>query len=130
MYTDPIADMLTRIRNAGASRHTSVELPSSRVKAELARVLVEAGYIEDFAVTPGLGAGTLTIRLRYRNGKHVITGIRRESTPGQRRYVGASDIPKVMNGFGAAVLTTSQGIMTGAQARRLGVGGELLCTVW
>jgi small subunit ribosomal protein S8 len=122
--------MLTRIRNAGQSRHASVELPSSRVKADLARVLNEAGYIDEYTVEPGLGAGTLKIRLRYRNGKHVITGIRRESTPGQRRYCGVADIPKVMNGFGAAVLTTSQGIMTGSQARRLGLGGELMCTVW
>lgn len=128
--TDPIADLLTRIRNAGQARHAVVRIPSSRLKMEIARVLKEEGYIEDFSHEEGVGPGVLRVVLRYHNGKHVITAIRRESRPGQRRYVSADDIPKVMNGFGIAVLTTSRGVMTGQRATQEGVGGELLASVY
>ncbi|TVR01167.1 MAG: 30S ribosomal protein S8 [Deltaproteobacteria bacterium] len=128
--TDPIADLLTRIRNAGMARHAVLRLPSSRLKTEIARVLKEEGYIEDYGHEDGVGPGILRIVLRYHNGQHVITRIKRESRPGQRRYVAADSIPKVMNGFGIAVLTTSRGVMTGHQATEQGVGGELLASVY
>ena len=128
--TDPIADLLTRIRNAGMARHAVLRLPSSRLKTEIARVLKEEGYIDDYGHEDGVGPGILRIVLRYHNGQHVITRIKRESRPGQRRYVAADSIPKVMNGFGIAVLTTSRGVMTGHQAAEQGVGGELLASVY
>lgn len=128
--TDPIADFLTRIRNAGMARHPAVRMPNSRMKTELARVLKEAGYIEDFSHEEGVGAGFLRVVLRYHNGRHVITAIRRESRPGQRRYVGSDAIPKVMNGYGIAILTTSRGVMTGQEAGQAGVGGEYLASVY
>jgi small subunit ribosomal protein S8 len=130
MYTDPIADMLTRIRNAGRAGHATVSMPNSRMKVDIARVLQAEGYILDFGVEEGLGAGTLKVKLKYHGGKHVMTGIKRESRPGQRRYVKATDIPSVLNGFGIAVLTTSHGVMTGKQAASEGVGGEVICSVW
>lgn len=128
--TDPIADLLTRLRNAGMARHPDVRMPNSRMKTEIARVLKEAGYIEDYGHEDGVGAGILRMVLRYHNGKHVITAIRRESRPGQRRYVGSDAIPKVMNGFGIAILTTSHGVMTGQEASRAGVGGEYVASVY
>jgi small subunit ribosomal protein S8 len=130
MNTDPIADLLTRIRNAGAANHSKVTMPNSKVKTEIVRVLKEEGYVDDFSHSEGLGAGHLTVVLRYYQGKHAITGIRRTSKPGQRSYVGAADIPVVMNSLGVAVLTTSQGVMTGSTANEKGVGGEVICTVW
>ena len=130
MNTDPIADLLTRIRNAGAARHRSCEIPASRLKEQVLDVLKQEGYIEDFRRVEGVGYGTLKVRLKYVDRKHVITGIRRESTPGQRRYVKVDEIPVVRSGFGIALLTTSKGVMTGGQAIRDKVGGELLCTVW
>lgn len=130
MYSDPISDMLTRVRNAGAARHASVSMPASKMKVEIARVLKEAGYISDFQLAEGQGYGTLTVALKYHKGKHVVTGIQRMSRPGQRRYVGAAEIPSILNGYGTTVITTSQGLMTGKQARELGLGGELVCSVW
>jgi small subunit ribosomal protein S8 len=130
MYSDPISDMLTRVRNAGAARHASVSMPASKMKVEIARVLKEAGYIADFQLGEGPGHGTLTVALKYHKGKHVVTGIQRMSRPGQRRYVGAGEIPSILNGYGTTVITTSQGLMTGKQARELGLGGELVCSVW
>ncbi|MCB9506801.1 MAG: 30S ribosomal protein S8 [Myxococcales bacterium] len=130
MTNDPISDFLTRIRNAGAAGHPTTSMPNSKQKVELARVLQEAGYIDGFALSDGLGAGTLTVKLRYSGGKHVITGIRRESRPGQRRYLAAGDIPKVLNGLGIAVVTTSKGVMTGRAASSEGIGGEYICSVW
>jgi small subunit ribosomal protein S8 len=130
MYSDPIADMLTRIRNAGASRHATVAMPASKMKVEIARVLQGAGYITSYELLPGLGHGELKVALKYHKGKHVVTGIQRVSTPGQRRYVGSDEIPAILNGYGTTVVTTSQGLMTGKQARELGLGGELVCSVW
>lgn len=130
MNTDPIADLLTRIRNAGSAAHARTTVPNSRVKREILRVLQEQGYITGFEHVDGVGPGSLTIRLKFHNGRHVITGLRRESKPGQRKYVGASDVPEVLNGLGVSVLTTSKGVMTGKQAKEHGVGGEVLCTVW
>ena len=132
--TDPIADMLTRIRNAQMRLHPTVSMPSSKVKQELARVLKEEGYIEDFKVMPEKPQAVLSITLKYvgdrRNRRSVITGLERVSKPGRRVYVGKKEIPWVLSGMGTAVVTTSQGIMTGQKARRLGVGGEVLCKVW
>lgn len=130
MYTDPIADMLTRIRNAGRAGHPRVSMPASRLKEQIARVLKEEGYIRAFHREDGLGYGTLHVDLKYNDRKFVITGLRRESTPGQRKYVKAAEIPKVLNGFGVAVVSTSAGVLSGAAARAAGVGGELICTVW
>ena len=132
--SDPIADMLTRIRNAQMRFHPTVSMPSSKVKQELARVLEEEGYIEGFKILPEKPQAVLSITLKYvgdrRNRRSVITGLDRVSKPGRRVYVGKKDIPWVLSGMGTAVVTTSQGIMTGQKARRLGVGGEVLCKVW
>ena len=130
MYTDPIADMLTRIRNAGTAQHRAVRIPGSRMKVELARVLAEHGYIESYELTDGPGIGTLVVKLKYHREAHVITEITRFSKPGQRRYVGSDDIPKIKNGLGIAVLSTSKGVMSGEQARSEGVGGEVVFTVY
>lgn len=129
--TDPIADMLTRIRNAAATGAKSVEIPHSKIKAELARILKQEGFISDF-LTAGEGAKkALRLRLKYvREGEPVIKGIRRVSRPSLRRYVAATEIPRVLGGMGVAVLSTSSGVMTGQEARRKNVGGELLCTIW
>jgi len=132
--SDPIADMLTRIRNAQMRLHPTVSMPSSKVKQEVARVLKEEGYIEDFKVLPEKPQAVLSITLKYvgdrRSRRSVITGLERVSKPGRRVYVGKKDIPWVLSGMGTAVVTTSKGIMTGQNARRLGVGGEVLCKVW
>lgn len=130
MVTDPIADLLTRIRNAGTAQHSNVSLPSSKTKLEIVRVLKEQGYIEEFAVTEGGVQPTLTVTLKYHRGAHVITGLKRESKPGQRRYCGAGELPTVLNGLGVAVITTSQGVMSGKEAASRGIGGEYLCSVW
>jgi small subunit ribosomal protein S8 len=132
MYTDPIADMLTRIRNAGRARHASLTMPGSRLKTEIARVLKEEGYIVDYRQLDGpkKGQTTLAIKLKYHNQKHVIEGIKRLSSPGQRKYVGAGDLRPVLNGYGVAVLSTSKGVMTGSKAKAEGLGGELICSVW
>ena len=130
MVTDPIADLLARIRNGGLAKHAAISSPNSRLRTEVARVLKEEGYVDDFSVEDGLGAGTLRVRLRYHDGDHVITGMRRESKPGQRRYVKQTEIPQVMNGLGVAILTTSQGVMTGKEAKSRGIGGEVMCTIW
>jgi len=132
--TDPIADMLTRVRNAQMRQHSTVSMPSSKVKQELARVLKEEGYIEDFKVLPEKPQAVLSITLKYvgdrRNRRSVITGLERVSKPGRRVYVGKKDIPWVLSGMGTAVVTTSKGVMTGQNARRIGIGGEVLCKVW
>lgn len=130
MYTDPISDMLTRIRNAGAARHATVTLPASRIKYEIARVLSEAGFVGEVSRSEGKGAGLMTIGLKYHKGKHVLTGIQRESRPGQRKYVSSDKIPQVLGGYGATVVTTSRGVMTGKEAAKQGLGGELICSVW
>jgi small subunit ribosomal protein S8 len=129
-FTDPIADMLTRIRNGIQARHQRVEMPSSKLKLEVARILKEEGYISNFKVGEEGKKKVLKVFLRYSNeGESVITKIERVSKPGRRVYVGAHDIPKVLGGLGVNVLTTPRGVMSGKAARKAGVGGELLCNV-
>src|SRR5690554_5361588 len=128
--TDPIADLLTRVRNAQAAGHRTVSAPFSRIKLEIANLLVDEGYVEAAEFVEGTPFSSISIRLKYNDGNPVITGIRRESRPGQRRYVNASTIPQVLDGYGVAVLSTSSGVMTGRRAKEAGVGGEFLCSVW
>jgi len=132
--TDPIADFLTRIRNGIMAAHETVEMPSSRFKRELARILREQGYIESFETTegrPGAAGERIIVRLKYtENRTSVISGIRRISRPGQRSYVDAAHIPKVLGGMGTAILSTSHGVMTGHDARKAGIGGEVVAEVW
>jgi small subunit ribosomal protein S8 len=131
MVSDPIADMLTRIRNGIMTRQKQVVVPGSKVKVALARILKEEGFIRDFEVTRDLPQPQLRIVLKYdRDRQSVITGLRRISKPGRRVYVNRSQIPWVLSGLGIAVVSTPQGIMTGQRARRLGFGGEVLCYVW
>ena len=127
--TDPISDMLTRIRNAQAGGKTSVAIPSSKVKNAIAQVLADEGYIDGFVVKPNDGKPQMEIALRYYAGQPVIERIERVSRPGLRVYRGASDIPKVMNGLGVAIVSTPRGVMTDRKARASGVGGEVLCIV-
>jgi len=127
--TDPISDMLTRIRNANRALLPAVAMPHSRLKESIAHILKREGYITDFAVEGKLPR-TMKLKLKYQGKKSVIEGLRRISTPGLRRYVGATDIPRVRGGLGVAVLSTSEGVMTGNQARKKNIGGEVLCHVW
>jgi small subunit ribosomal protein S8 len=127
--SDPIADMLTRIRNAQAGEKTSVAIPSSKVKTAIAQVLKDEGYIEDFRVSAEGAKTTLEIALKYYAGRPVIERIERVSSPGLRVYRGSKDIPNVMNGLGIAIVSTSQGVMTDRKARTTGIGGEVLCIV-
>ena len=129
--TDPISDMLTRIRNACGSKHRHVDIPASKVKVEIARILLENNYIRDVkTVETAEGWKVLRLYLRYAGEQPVIREIRRVSTPGLRKYVGVSEIPRVRNGLGMAILSTSQGLMTDRQARQARTGGELLALVW
>lgn len=134
--TDPIADMLTRVRNGLAAGHQTVSMPSSKLKVAIAQILQSEGFIDGFeAVKPDDGPQpVLRIQLKYvgqrRNRRPVITGIQRVSKPGRRVYVGKSDIPWVRSGVGVAILTTPKGVMTGVKAREMGIGGEVLCKVW
>jgi small subunit ribosomal protein S8 len=135
--TDPIADMLTRIRNATIARHTRVDVPASSLKMEIARILEHEGYIQSFKlVEPANDASggvqkTIRIALKYGpRGERVITGIERVSRPGRRVYFGRENVPTVLGGLGTSILTTSRGVMTGREARKQGVGGEVLCNVW
>lgn len=127
--TDPIADMLTRIRNASRALLPEVEISHSRLKESLARVLQREGYIADCAVE-GQRPRKLRLRLKYQGRKPVIVGLRRISRPGLRRYVGATEVPRVLGGMGTAVLSTPRGVLTGTEARKGNVGGEVLCYVW
>ena len=127
--SDPIADMLTRIRNAQATEKASVLVPASKVKQSIAQVLKDEGYIEDYAVRQNDGKATIEIGLKYYAGKPVIEKIERVSRPGLRIYKGRDDIPRVMNGLGVAIVSTSRGVMTDRRARETGVGGEVLCVV-
>jgi len=127
--TDPIADMLTRIRNAQGSEKQTVAIPASKLKAAIAQVLKDEGYIEDFAVREADGRSAIEISLKYYAGKPVIEKIERVSRPGLRIYKPSDDLPKVMNGLGVAIVSTSRGVMTDRKARGLGVGGEVLCIV-
>ncbi|MGH8745892.1 MAG: 30S ribosomal protein S8 [Burkholderiales bacterium] len=127
--SDPIADMLTRIRNAQLIGHTEVLMPSSKLKASIAQVLKDEGYVEDFEVRERDGKSELAINLKYYAGRPVIERIERVSKPGLRVYKGRDDLPRVMNGLGVAILSTSHGVMTDRKARATGVGGEVLCIV-
>ena len=129
--TDPIADMLTRVRNASAARHREVTLPSSKVKRELARILVEEGFIDSFDTAADGVQELLTMQLKYVEGKTpVVSGLKRISKPGLRVYARKTEIPRVLGGLGTAIISTSHGIMTGQSARKLNLGGEVLCYVW
>ncbi len=131
MLTDPIADFLTRVRNALRSDHTDVEIPASGLKKEVARILDEQGYILGFEVAPGSVGEVIKIRLKYTEDRiPVIQGLERISRPGRRRYVGRSDVPRVRGGMGTAILSTSSGVMTGHDARSQGLGGEVVAYVW
>jgi small subunit ribosomal protein S8 len=127
--SDPIADMLTRIRNAQAGEKASVVMPSSKLKVAIAKVLKDEGYIDEFAVTEQGGKSTLTIGLKYYAGRPVIERLERVSKPGLRVYKGRNEIPQVMNGLGVAIISTPQGLMTDRRARATGVGGEVICYV-
>jgi small subunit ribosomal protein S8 len=132
--TDPIADFLTRIRNAIHAAHETVEMPASKLKGEMARILTEQGYIDSWSVVPapeGDAGQIIEIRLKYTNDRRsAISGLKRVSRPGQRTYVDAKHIPKVLGGMGTAIVSTSSGVMTGHDARAAGVGGEVLAQVW
>src|SRR3954471_21969556 len=132
--TDPIADFLTRIRNGIQAAHETVEIPSSKLKRELARILDEQGYIDSFEVRPpgeGRPGEVIVVNLKYTDARRsAITGLRRVSRPGQRHYAPATHIPKVQGGMGTAIVSTSSGVMTGHDARRAGVGGEVVAEVW
>jgi small subunit ribosomal protein S8 len=127
--SDPIADMLTRIRNAQVVQKTTVAMPSSKVKVAIAKVLKDEGYIEDFAVAADAGKSELKIGLKYYAGRPVIERLERVSRPGLRIYKGKDDIPSVMNGLGVAIVSTPKGVMTDRKARATGVGGEVICYV-
>jgi small subunit ribosomal protein S8 len=129
--TDPIADMLTRIRNANTVHHDSVEIPSSKIKLAMADVLKQEGFIREYELKKGNAQGTIRIYLKYGQGREkVITGLKRISKPGLRVYAQKDDLPRVLGGLGIAIISTSQGIMTDKAARKAGLGGEVLCYVW
>jgi small subunit ribosomal protein S8 len=130
--TDPIADFLTRIRNGISAAHETVEIPASKLKVEMARILAEQGYIRGYDVRDGDGPGqTLVVELKYTESRvSVISGLQRVSRPGRRTYVDSKSVPKVLGGMGTTILTTSNGVMTGHDARQRGVGGEVLAKVW
>lgn len=130
MMTDPIADMLSRIRNGNLAKHKSVELPASNIKKDLAQILLDEGYIKGFYVTEDDKQGIITIDLKYVDEQRVISGLKRISKPGRRVYVAAQDIPQVLNGLGTAIVSTSKGMMTDKKARQENVGGEVICYVW
>ncbi|MBK81927.1 MAG: 30S ribosomal protein S8 [Gammaproteobacteria bacterium] len=126
---DPIADLLTRIRNAQQANHPEVEMPASKIKVAICKVLEQEGFIEGYEVTEG-AKPTMTVRLRYHRGQPVIEEIKRSSRPGLRNYKGSEGLPKVRGGFGVAIVSTNKGVMTDREARSQGVGGEVLCTVF
>lgn len=132
--SDPIADMLTRMRNATMRSQENVTVPYSKIKEAVAKVLKDEGYLQDYQVTVERPQAALRLTLKYvgdrRHRRPVITGLERVSSPGRRMYVGTEDIPWVLSGLGIAILTTSRGVMTGQQARTMGLGGEVLCQVW
>ena len=132
MTTDPIADMLTRIRNGLMADHDSVEIPHSRIREELSRILKEQGYVSGYSVVEGEPSSTIKVILKYEgsNRDPIIQSLRRISKPGRRVYVGSNEIPSVLGGLGITVLSTSSGVLTGSEARKAGVGGEILCEVY
>lgn len=135
-FSDPIADMLTRIRNAVMAGHAQVAMPSSKIKLEIAKILKEEGFLEGFEAVEGENEGQKVLRLKIkyvgerRQRRAVISGLERVSSPGRRIYTKKTDIPWVLSGIGVAILSTPKGVMTGARARQLGVGGEIICKVW
>ena len=131
MMTDPIADMLTRIRNANQALHPTVSMPSSKLKEEIAKILAAEGYIEGYEVSADGVKRTLEVKLKYQPDRsRVISGLRRLSNPGRRVYKGSDDLPRVKGGLGVVVVSTSQGLLTDSEARRRRLGGEILCEVW
>jgi small subunit ribosomal protein S8 len=131
MLTDPIADMLTRIRNANKALHERAEMPTSRLKEEIARILKEEGYITDFHVEKGESFDTLVVELKFgRNRERVISDLKRVSKPGRRVYAGRDRLPRVLGGMGISILSTSQGLVTSKTAAERGIGGEVICFVW
>jgi small subunit ribosomal protein S8 len=131
MQGDPVADYLTRVRNALGADHPEVEIPSSRLKKEMTRILVEQGYLSSFDVEPTAVGETIRIKLKYTDDRDpVISGMRRISRPGRRRYVGGGEVPRVQGGMGTAIISTSSGVMTGHEAKEKGVGGEVVAYVW
>ncbi|HHV46312.1 MAG TPA: 30S ribosomal protein S8 [Tissierellia bacterium] len=131
MMTDPIADMLTRIRNGNSVKHESVDVPASNIKKEIAQILLDEGFIKGYDVIEDGKQGIIRIELKYgSHGEKVISGIKRISKPGLRVYVKSDEIPRVLGGLGIAILSTSKGIMTDKKARKEGIGGEVLCYVW
>ncbi len=131
MLTDPVADMLTRIRNANLALHDQVAMPGSKLKADIARVLEQEGYIAGYELAREGDRQELTVRLRYdRDRRRVISGIKRVSKPGRRIYADKDNLPRVLGGMGVAIVSTSQGVLSGQEARKRGIGGEVLCTVW
>ena len=131
MMTDPISDYLTRVRNGAAAQHVAVEVPASRLKKEISRILAEQGYIEGFEVEPTEVGEMIRVRLRYTDDRQpVISGMQRVSRPGRRRYVNSGQVPRVMGGMGTAIVSTSSGVMTGHEAKQQSVGGEVVAYVW
>ena len=131
VMTDPIADMLTRIRNANQMRYLEVEVPASKIKEEIARILKEEGFISDYSVKKNDVQNMIVLNLKYgKNKERVITGLKRISKPGLRVYVKATEVPKVLNGLGIAIVSTSKGVMTDKQARNASLGGEVLAYIW
>jgi small subunit ribosomal protein S8 len=131
MLTDPVSDMLSRIRNANRALHETATMPSSRMKAEIARVLKDEGYIKDFRIERGEAFDTLVVELKYgRSRERVITDLRRVSKPGRRVYARKDRLPRVLGGMGTAIMSTSNGLVTSRTAQELGVGGEVVCFVW
>ena len=131
MMTDPIADMLTRIRNGNHARHKSVDIPASNIKKEIAKILLDEGYIKNYDLVEDNKQGIIKIDLKYaQSGERVISGIKRIPKPGLRVYVKCEDVPKVLGGLGIAIISTSKGIITDKVAREKGVGGEVICYIW
>lgn len=130
MMTDPIADMLSRVRNAMRAGHKRVDMPVSKLKAEIARILKENHYVHDYKVLDDGRHGVLRLYLKYHEDEPVIRDMQRVSTPGQRRYVGAKELPRVRNGLGMAIISTSRGVMSDSEAREQNVGGEVLAAIW
>jgi small subunit ribosomal protein S8 len=129
--TDPIADMLTRVRNASSARHSQVEIPSSKMKVEIARIMTEQGYVTKYEIKAGEHGDVIVIDLKYgKNRERVISGIKRVSKPGRRIYARKDTLPKVLGGLGTAIISTSRGLLTSAEAGKRGVGGEVICFIW
>ena len=128
--TDPIADMLTRIRNANTAKHATVDIPASNMKKAIVQILLDEGYIKNYQIVADGGQGVIKVTLKYNQGEKVIQGLRRVSKPGLRVYAGTEEIPYVLKGLGTAIISTSKGVMTDKEARKLHVGGEVLAFVW